>query len=75
MNGPARAPWPVFAAVALGTFMATLDSSIVNVALPTLATRFGAGVTQIEWVSLAYVLTKLHVWWSRAKRRRREIEL
>ena len=57
MNDTARAPWPVFAAVALGTFMATLDSSIVNVALPTLARTFGASVTQVEWVSLAYVLT------------------
>ena len=57
MNGPARAPWSVFAAVALGTFMATLDSSIVNIALPTLARTFRAGVTQIEWVALAYVLT------------------
>ena len=54
---PARSPWSVFAAVALGTFMATLDSSIVNVALPTLAHTFGATVTQIEWVSLSYVLT------------------
>jgi EmrB/QacA subfamily drug resistance transporter len=57
VNGPARAPWSVFAAVALGTFMATLDSSIVNVALPTLARTFGASVTQIEWVALGYVLT------------------
>jgi len=57
VNAAARAPWPVFAAVALGTFMATLDSSIVNVALPTLARTFGATVTQVEWVSLAYVLT------------------
>ena len=59
MTEPARAPapWSVFAAVALGTFMATLDSSIVNVALPTLATTFRASVTQIEWVSLAYMLT------------------
>lgn len=59
MTEPARAPapWSVFAAVALGTFMATLDSSIVNVALPTLATTFHASVTQIEWVSLAYMLT------------------
>ena len=57
MSAAARAPWSVFAAVALGTFMATLDSSIVNVALPTLARTFHAGVTQIEWVALAYVLT------------------
>ena len=53
----ARSPWAVFAVVALGTFMATLDSSIVNVALPTLARTFHATVTQIEWISLGYVLT------------------
>jgi EmrB/QacA subfamily drug resistance transporter len=57
VTGTARAPWPAFAAVALGTFMATLDSSIVNVALPTLARTFQASVTQVEWISLAYVLT------------------
>jgi EmrB/QacA subfamily drug resistance transporter len=59
LTEPARAPapWSVFGAVALGTFMATLDSSIVNVALPTLAATFHAAVTQIEWVSLAYILT------------------
>lgn len=53
----ARAPWPVFATVALGTFMSTLDSSIVNVALPTMQHAFGASVTTIGWVSLAYLLT------------------
>lgn len=53
----ARAPWPVFATVALGTFMSTLDSSIVNVALPTMQEAFGASVTAIGWVSLAYLLT------------------
>ncbi len=37
--------------------MATLDSSIVNVALPTLARTFHAPVTAIEWVSLAYLLS------------------
>src|SRR5437773_610952 len=52
-----RSPWVVFATVALGTFMATLDSSITNVALPTLAGVFSARVTTIEWVPLAYLLT------------------
>jgi MFS family permease len=35
--------------------MATLDSSIVNVALPTLQHEFGVAVTLIEWVSIAYL--------------------
>lgn len=52
-----RSPWSVFATVALGTFMSTIDSSIVNVALPTMQHAFGATVTQIGWVSLAYLAT------------------
>lgn len=49
--------WLIFVNVALGTFMATLDSSIVNVALPTLATTFGAGVGPLQWVVTTYLLT------------------
>ena len=52
-----RNPWSVFATVALGTFMSTLDSSIVNVALPTMQHDFGASVTAMGWVSLAYPAT------------------
>lgn len=36
--------------------MATLDMSIVNVSLPTLATTLGADFTAIQWVVLSYVL-------------------
>ncbi|WP_373046368.1 DHA2 family efflux MFS transporter permease subunit [Vulgatibacter sp.] len=45
-----------FAAVAVGTFMSTLDASVVNVALPTLADEFAAGLGLVEWVVLAYLL-------------------
>jgi EmrB/QacA subfamily drug resistance transporter len=60
---PAPAPgaefprWRVFPALALGTLMATLDISVVNIALPTLARTFHAPLTTIEWVVLAYVVT------------------
>jgi MFS family permease len=37
--------------------MATLDSSIVNVTMPTLAHTFAANLTTIQWVSIAYLLT------------------
>lgn len=37
--------------------MATLDISIVNIALPTLSRTFGAPLTTVEWVVLAYVVT------------------
>lgn len=49
--------WYVMAAVAMGLFLATIDGSIVNVALPTLVSAFGADLTVVEWVVLAYLLT------------------
>ena len=49
--------WRVFPPLALGTIMATLDISVVNIALPTLARAFRVPLTTIEWVVLAYVVT------------------
>jgi EmrB/QacA subfamily drug resistance transporter len=54
---PAFPRWRVFPALALGTLMATLDISVVNIALPTLSRTFGVPLTTIEWVVLSYVLT------------------
>lgn len=48
--------WLVFAVTALGTFMATLDSSIVNVAMPTLALELSATIDLSQWVVTAYLL-------------------
>ena len=45
------------AVVWIGIFMATLDGSIVNVALPTLTDFFKTDLTTIEWVVMAYLLT------------------
>jgi DHA2 family multidrug resistance protein len=41
----------------LGTFMAVLDSSIVNVALPHMMSTFGVDREQIEWVATGFMLT------------------
>ncbi|MBI1799514.1 MAG: MFS transporter [Candidatus Eisenbacteria bacterium] len=49
--------WRAFPALALGVVMATLDISVVNIALPTLSRTFGVPLTRIEWVVLGYVLT------------------
>ena len=49
--------WLVFANVAAGTFMATLDGSIVNVALPTISVNFGVGKETLQWAVTAYLLT------------------
>jgi len=49
--------WYVMAAVAMGVLLATIDGSIVNVALPTLVRSFQAEFAVVEWVVLAYLLT------------------
>ncbi len=49
--------WYVLATVFVGTFMGPLDSSIVNIAIPSLGKDFSAGITTIEWVVTAYLLT------------------
>jgi EmrB/QacA subfamily drug resistance transporter len=49
--------WKAMFTVWIGVFMATLDGSIVNVALPTLTEYFKTGITTIEWVVMAYLLT------------------
>lgn len=47
--------WIVLSTLAFGTFMATLDSSIVNIALPTIRQELHAG-DSVEWVVLSYLL-------------------
>ena len=48
--------WWVLASVACGTFMATLDSSVVNIALPTLTKELGSDLYRIKWVVISYLL-------------------
>jgi len=48
--------WWVLTAVACGTFMATLDSSIVNIALPTLTKALESDLYRIKWVVIIYLL-------------------
>lgn len=47
--------WSVLFTVAFGTFMATLDSSIVNIALPTIRRELTAG-DNVEWIVLSYLI-------------------
>jgi len=49
--------WLVFTLVAAGVFMSTLDSSIVNIALPVIMEDFQVTLTVIEWVPMIYLLT------------------
>jgi EmrB/QacA subfamily drug resistance transporter len=57
-DGQERAnKWAVFAILAVGIFMATLDSSIVNISLPSIATYFGVPLSgAVEWVIIIYLV-------------------
>ena len=48
--------WKVLIAVMFGIFMIILDSTIVNVAFPTLRREFGATLADAQWVLSIYVL-------------------
>jgi EmrB/QacA subfamily drug resistance transporter len=53
--GPAAEPW-VLAATILGSSMAFIDGTAVNVALPALQADLGATVAEVQWVVEAYTL-------------------
>jgi NTE family protein len=52
-----RDPWPVFWLAALGTFLAYLDVTIVNIAFPDIAGDFDeSGLGALSWVVNGYAL-------------------
>jgi len=51
------APWLAVATVCFGAFMGQLDASVVTLAFPALQRQFNAGLAEVQWVSLAYLLT------------------
>ena len=48
--------WRLFAIIVTASFMALLDTSIVNVALPTLSRNLGANPTHEQWIVAGYSL-------------------
>ncbi len=48
--------WWVLANIMIGTFMAVLDATIVNVALAKIMGVFGVTIDRVEWVMTAYLL-------------------
>jgi MFS family permease len=50
------APWFAVGTVCFGAFMGQLDASIVTLAFPALQRQFSAGLPEVQWVSLAYLL-------------------
>src|SRR5690349_6050435 len=50
-----RGGWAL-AGLSLAMLMPSLDTSIANVGLPTLAAVFGASFHQVQWIVLAYLI-------------------
>ena len=48
--------WWVLANVMIGTFMAVMDATIVDVSLAKIMATFGIGVDTVKWVATAYLL-------------------
>jgi EmrB/QacA subfamily drug resistance transporter len=49
--------WAAFSVLCLGTLMVVLDTTIVNVALPSIRSSLGFSETSLAWVVNAYMLT------------------
>ena len=54
--GSARGRWVLLATV-LGSGMASLDATVVGIALPRIGKDFHTGVASLQWVVTAYTLT------------------
>lgn len=59
LPGPAdyTEKWWVMLTVSMGVLLATIDGSIVNVAIPRLVVELDTRFAVIQWVSLSYLLT------------------
>src|SRR3982751_2175093 len=53
--------WLVTVSIGMGSLMAAIDMSIVNVALPHIRGSVGATVQEITWVSTAYIVATVLV--------------
>jgi MFS family permease len=53
---PAVDKWRVMLGISLGVLMYTIDTSIVNIALPTLVKDLHTDFATVQWVGLSYVL-------------------
>src|SRR3954468_6558179 len=56
MTTDSRSRWLAFAVLSLGSFMIVLDSTIVNVALPSIRADLGFNEASLAWVVNAYML-------------------
>ena len=50
-------PWLTLISVALGVIMVGLDGSVVSIANPVIGKDLGASLSQLQWITNAYLLT------------------
>ncbi len=71
--------WLVAIAVIFGLFMAVLDATVVNIALPKLQSVFGATLDDIQWVVTSRYTgadgERAAVWLPPADRLRHQVDL
>lgn len=46
----------IVTAICIGTFMSSLDSSVVNLAMPLIEKQFGISMSMVEWIVTSYLL-------------------
>jgi EmrB/QacA subfamily drug resistance transporter len=56
VSGPAGGGWRVLAGTVLGSSLAFIDSSAVNLTLPVIQQRLGGGLGAAQWIVNAYAL-------------------
>lgn len=61
--------WVIAMTVMIGAFMAVMDTSVVNVALPHMMGSFGQDLSSITWVATSYSIAEIIMvtmagWWS-----------
>jgi DHA2 family multidrug resistance protein len=68
--------WVIAMTVMLGTFVAVMDISVVNVAMPHMMGSFGQNLSAITWIATSYSIAEIIMatmagWWSTLLGRKR----
>ncbi|GAB6055396.1 MFS transporter [Methanobacterium alkalithermotolerans] len=75
-TGKYSAKWLILLSIALGTIMVPINSSIINVSLPSITSYFQVSISSAEWIITSYLLTLLSTvlffgrlgdWWGHEK--------
>lgn len=53
---PAPHQWLILLLISLAAFMGALDTTIVNISLPSISKYFGSDIATVSWVSITYLL-------------------